>query len=828
MNPLPIETILPELKKALRTEKAVIISAEPGAGKTTKVPLALLDQDWLNGKSIVMLEPRRLAAIRAAEYMSQQLHQSAGETIGYRIRGETKISPQTRLEIVTEGVLTRMIQSDPALPNVGLIIFDEFHERSINADLGLALTLDVQAHLRPDLEILLMSATLDTGSIAGLLGTPPVIQCKGRSFPVTTHYTKLQVDAMNTPTVAQSIMQALKNEEGDILVFLPGQREIRRLETHLMERALPESVLLCTLYGDASPQHQRTAFVPAPAGKRKVILSTNIAETSVTIPGISVVIDSGYMRVAQFDPRRGMSGLTTVRVSKASADQRRGRAGREQPGICYRLYTEEEFHHYSPYTQAEILLTDLAPLALDLALWGESDGKNLKFLDPPPEGNLSQAHQLLRRLGALDKQNRITEHGKSMAALNVHPRFAHMLIEGKKMGAGSFACDIAALLEERDVLRGRNENENDFSSRYSAAVNGTVSDRHLLKRIHDQSAKFKTMLKLPAAPFGKNTETHSLGLLLALVYPDRVGKRRQNDQYQLSGNTVGVLPKGSVLSSHEYLAVCDVDGAGSEVKIFLAEPLPKEDIYAAFKEQIEEREDIIWSEKEGMVVARRIEAFGALELSSKKIPPDPEESKKFILTVIRRGGIASLPWDSGAQSVRSRSEWLRSKHLVDGSWPDLSENGLTETLEQWLSPFLDGITNRTQIKKIAMETIIRGMFTYQQLQHLDRLAPTHLTVPTGSRIAIDYTASQPALSVRLQEMFGETETPTIGGGKEKVLIHLLSPAKRVLAVTQDLPSFWKNAYPDVRKDMRGQYPKHVWPEDPLSAVPTRKTKRHHA
>jgi ATP-dependent helicase HrpB len=827
VNQLPIDTILPELKNALRTEKAVVLSAEPGAGKTTRIPLALLDQDWLNGKSIVMLEPRRLAAIRAAEYMAQQLHQTAGETIGYRIRGETQISSQTRLEILTEGVLTRMIQSDPAMPHAGLIIFDEFHERSINADLGLALTLDVQEHLRPDLKILVMSATLDTGSIARLFGAPPVIQCKGRSFPVTTKYARQPVEALNSASIAQAIVQALRNEQGDILVFLPGQREIRKLESLLMERDLPGSVLLCTLYGDASPQHQRAAFVPAPAGKRKVILSTNIAETSITIPGVRVVIDSGYMRVAQFDPRRGMSGLTTVRVSKASADQRQGRAGRDQPGSCYRLFTEEEFRQCSPYTQPEILLTDLAPLALDLALWGESDGKNLKFLDPPPAGNLSQAHQLLLRLGALDKHHKMTDHGKNMAALNVHPRFAHMLIEGKKMGLGPFACDIAAMLEEREMLRGSNANENDLSSRYSALVNGTVSDRHLLKRIHDQSAKLKKMLRLPPSPFGKNKETHSLGLLLALVYPDRVAKRRQNDQYQLSGNTVGVLPKGSVLSSHEYLAVCDVDGAGSDVRIFLAEPLSKDDIYTALKDQVEEREEITWNEKEGMVVARRIEAFGALELSSKKIPPDPSECKNIILTVIRREGIDSLPWDSGSQSLRSRSEWLRSKHLVVDSWPDLSDSVLTETLDQWLTPYLDGIANRTQIKKIAMETIIRGMFTFQQLQQLDRLAPTHLTVPTGSRIAIDYAASQPVLSVRLQEMFGETETPTIGGGKEKVLIHLLSPARRILAVTQDLPSFWKNAYPDVRKDMRGQYPKHVWPEDPLSAIPTRKTKKYH-
>jgi ATP-dependent helicase HrpB len=827
VNPLPIDTVIPQLKQALRSEDAVILSAEPGAGKTTRIPLALLDEHWLNGKSIIMLEPRRLAAIRAAEYMAQQLNQSAGETVGYRIRGESKISESTRLEILTEGILTRMIQSDPALPQAGLIIFDEFHERSINGDLGLSLTIDVQQHLRPDLKILVMSATLDTGSIAALFGTPPVIQCTGRSFPVTTHYARQPVDALNAPAVAQSIVQALRNEEGDILVFLPGQREIRKLESLLMERDLPGSILLCTLYGDASPQHQRAAFVHAPAGKRKVILSTNIAETSITIPGVRAVIDSGYMRAAQFDPRRGMSGLTTVRVSKASADQRQGRAGRDQPGSCYRLFTEEEFRQFSLYTQPEILLTDLAPLALDMALWGESDGKNLKFLDPPPAGNLTQAHQLLRRLGALDANNKITEHGKSMAALNVHPRLAHMLIEGKKRGFGPLACDIAAMLEERDVLRGRNESENDLSSRYSAVVNGTVQDRHLVKRIHDQSAKLKKMLQLPSVPFGKIKETHSLGLLLAMVYPDRAAKRRQNGQYQLSGNTVGALPKGSVLSSHEYLAVCDVDGAGSEVRIFLAEPLSKDDIYSAFKDQIEEKEEITWNEKEGMVVARRIEAFGALELSSKKIGPDPEECKNIILAVIQREGIDSLPWDSAARSLQSRSEWLRSKHLVDPSWPDLSDRALTATLEHWLRPYLDGITNRTQIKKIAMETIIRGMFSYQQLQQLDRLAPTHLTVPTGSRITIDYAASQPALSVRLQEMFGETETPTIGGGKEKVLIHLLSPARRVLAVTQDLPSFWKNAYPDVRKDMRGQYPKHVWPEDPLSAIPTRKTKKYH-
>ncbi|MHB1050839.1 MAG: ATP-dependent helicase HrpB [Bacteroidota bacterium] len=822
---LPIDSILPEMRSLFRHYGNVVLSAEPGAGKTTRVPPALKQEEWLSGKKMIMLEPRRLAAVRSAEYMARQLNENVGETVGYRIRGESKISGRTTIEIVTEGVLTRMIQDDPSLQEYGLVIFDEFHERSIHADLGLALTLDAQSSLRNDLKILVMSATLNSAAIAELIPSSKIIESTGRSYPVETHYLANDPDDRIERVAVNAILKALKKDEGDILVFLPGQREIRMVETLLQEKELPNSVTVHSLFGDASGDKQRAALTPAPSGRRKVILSTNIAETSITIDGVRIVIDSGLSRISKFDPRRGMAGLITVPVSRSSADQRKGRAGRQQSGVCYRLWSESRHTQLPEYSQPEILITDLAAFALDLAEWGDSAATHLKFIDAPPASNLLQAQKLLRYLGAVDDRNTITGHGKKMAAVPVHPRLAHMMIVAKEINLGPVACDVAALLDERDVLRGKAQNDIDLRSRYDAVKNGMTTDNNARKRIVDQSTRLQRIMGLSPRPFGQSADVEKLGVLLALVYPDRIGKRKSGDRYQLSGNTMGVLPKESYLFREKYIAVGEVDGAGTDVKIFLAEPIAEGDIVLHFKDRIVERSETYWSETDECVAGRKVTALGAVELLSTAVTPDPDDAKRLMIERLRGDGIEALPWNEHAILLRKRSEWLRTNGIVREPWPDLSGVKLSSEFENWFGPFLDGIVRRSQLKKIDMVGVMHSFFTHRQLSDIDRLAPTHCTVPTGSRIAIDYSQTQPVLAVRIQEMFGEKETPTVGGGKVNVLLHLLSPARRPLAITQDLPSFWKNVYPEVRKDMRGQYPKHYWPENPLEAEPTRKTKK---
>ncbi len=822
MNSLPIDIILPQIRSAAQTNQSIVLSAEPGAGKTTRVPISLLNEQWLNGKKIIMLEPRRLAAIRSAEYMAEQLGERPGETVGYRIRGESKIGKNTRLEVVTEGILTRMLQEDASLTDVGMVIFDEFHERSIHADLGLALTLDVQENLRQDLKILVMSATIDGTAVSALMNDCPVIKSEGRSFPVTVHYLSQKHEGPIEPIVANTIVRSLRDDEGDILVFLPGQREIKKVESILQKKDLPSTTVLHSLYGDASPDHQRAALTRARPGYRKIILSTNIAETSLTIEGVRVVIDSGLSRSAIFDARRGMSGLVTIPVSQASADQRKGRAGRQQPGVCYRLWPEFQLVNLAKYSQPEIVAADLAPLAMELARWGDGEGRSLKFLDSPPVSHLAQARELLKYLGALDRNGNLTDHGKTISAIPVHPRYAHMLVKAKERHIGELACDLTALLDERDIFRGKSGFDIDLYSRFTAMSDVKFSDGYSIQRMREQSLRLMHMLEVKKQAGKKNTDP--LGLLLALAYPERVAKKKSGERYQLAGNMAASLPKGSMLSKEEYLAVGEVDGAGSDIKIFCAEPISKSDILDIFADQIETKKEIVWDEKEETIVARNVTTFGSIEIAEKSFQPEPANAKLIVLNAIRRSGCSTLPWDALSQSIRTRSEWIR-KNSVAENWIDLSDEHLNVTLEEWLEPFIGGIHRRSQWMKLDMNQIVRSMFNYAQLQEIDRLAPSHLIVPTGSSIPIDYTVGQPVLAVRLQEMFGETETPTVGGGRVKVLLHLLSPARRPIAVTQDLPSFWKNAYKDVRRDMRGQYPKHYWPENPQEAEPTRRTKR---
>lgn len=820
MSALPIDTVLPELLARLSTHSSVVLSAEPGAGKTTRVPIALLNAEWLSGRKVIMLEPRRLAAQRAAEFMSSQLGERVGDTIGYRIRGVARVSSSTKIEIVTEGILTRLLQSDPELSNFGVVIFDEFHERSIHADLGLALALDVQRHLRPDLRILVMSATLDGMAISNLLNDAPIIESKGRSFPVETIYLSRPHDGKSEPLVASTIGRALREQEGDILVFLPGQREIRRVEMILREDGVAPNVAVHMLFGDASLKHQQAALAFAPNGARKVILSTSIAETSLTIQGVRIVIDAGLARSSRFDPRRGMSGLVTTPVSQASADQRRGRAGRQRPGVCYRLWTEEQHSALPRYTVPEILSTDLAPLALEFARWGTPQGEGLHFLDPPPPAHLSQARKLLKELQAIDDESKLTLHGKTMAELPVHPRLSHMLIKAKGLGFGALACEVAALLDERDLLRGNRDADIDLHSRLHVLRNGDVSDRFARERALAQAKRLRQMLGVNK----ENASREKLGLLLAFAYPERIAKRR-GERYQLAGGPIAALPERSLLARENYLVIGDVDGVGSDVRVFLAEPIDENDIREVFADQIETKDDIRWDSHEQAVVSRRVTRFGAIELSERSLVADGVVVRSAMLEGIREMGLESLPWRKDAISFRTRSEWLRLHKLTDENWHILSDEFLLANLEQWLAPFLYGIAKRSDLERLDLLKILGALFSYNQLSLLDRLAPTHISVPTGSRIPLHYSScDQPVLAVRLQEMFGETDSPTVADGKVKVLLHLLSPAQHSLAVTGDLASFWRNAYPGVRKEIRGRYPKHVWPEDPFHAAPTTRRK----
>ena len=822
---LPIDDLLPPLRRLLADQSSVVLCAEPGAGKTTGVPPALLGEPWLERKKILMLEPRRLAASRAAAYMAGKRGEPTGGTIGFRIRGQTSVGPATRIEVVTEGVLTRLLHADAALPGYGVVIFDEFHERSLHADLGLALTLDVRKHLRPDLRIVIMSATLDTAPVAALLGNAPVLRSTGRTFPVSTRYLPQRSADSFEETVSSAILRALRQEEGDVLVFLPGQREIRRVEEILHGKDPGETVTVRPLYGEASAEEQKSALDSAGPGRRKVILATSIAETSLTIDGVRIVIDGGLSRLPRFDPRRGMPGLVTLPVSKAAADQRRGRAGRQAPGVCYRLWTEQDHRDLPESTPPEITAVDLASLALDFAMWGTPDGEGLEFLDRPPAAHLTQARDLLRRLGAVDRSGKPTLHGRAIAGLPVHPRLGHMIIRGKELGAGFMACSVAALLEERDLLRGIPGRDIDLRSRWLAVRSGGRTDTPAAGRIRDEARR---LAELAGVRNGPGKEDH-LGMLLALAYPERVALRREatdKARYQTAGGPGAILPAGSSLTRESCLAIGETDGSGREVKVHLAEPFSREQIRMLFADQIENEDEIVFDDKSGAVIARRSEKYGALVLSSLPLPADDERILPAFLGGIRKTGLGCLPWCGPVTLFRDRSEWIRGTGFGGPDWPDLSDRALLETLEEWLGPFLEHRTRLQQLDSLDLAVPLKSRFRREQLQELDRLAPTHLTAPTGSRIPVEYrTGSVPVMAVRIQEMFGQTVTPTVAGGKVPVVLHLLSPARRPLAVTGDLPSFWTSGYPEVRKTMRGRYPKHYWPENPLEAEPTRGVRR---
>ncbi len=835
LPPLPIDQALPALRDALRARTAAVLQAPPGAGKTTRVPLALLDEPWLHGQKIVMLEPRRLAARAAARRMADTLGERVGETVGYRVRMDTRVGPATRIEVVTEGILTRMLQSDPTLDGVGIVIFDEFHERSLNADLGLALARESQSVLRDDLRLLVMSATLDTAPVATMLDDAPVITSEGRSYPVATRYAERRPDTPLERFVASSVREAVAQEEGDVLVFLPGTGEIRRVAQLLESPALPSHVHVAPLHGTLPQSEQDRALAPSPPGTRKVVLSTSIAETSLTIEGVRVVIDSGLMRVPRFSPTSGMTRLDTVRVSRASADQRRGRAGRIAPGVCYRLWAEHEQHGLLAHRPPEIMEADLAPLALELAVAGIADSAALRWLNPPPSGAFAHARELLTHLGAIGADGRATPHGHRMAALAMHPRLAHMLLTGIDAGHGTLASYIAALLGERDIVYADGAPPDaDLRLRVEAlqalhddrsdpvAALGYRLDRTTARKILAEARDWRRQLRVPES----SVDLDACGWLLAFAYPDRIAQRRAGSvgRFLLRNGKGVVLHGGQALSTADYIVVADLDGKQPESRIYLAAEVELAMLERYLRSEIVRTSEVIWDPETQSVRARTRETLGALVLADAPVhDPDAALVAEALRNALYRAGADALPWSPAARAVQARVAFLRAR---DDSWPDFTDDALLRTLDDWLVPHLHGLTRLDDVRRIDMAEILTSALSWQQRSALDQRAPSHYVVPTGSRLAIDYTdPASPVLAVRLQELFGLAETPRIDNGAVPLTMHLLSPAHRPVQVTRDLAGFWRGSYFEVRKEMKGRYPKHEWPDDPLAATPTTRAKR---
>ncbi|MCL6459194.1 MAG: ATP-dependent helicase HrpB [Gorillibacterium sp.] len=834
MRELPIDSVLPELQETLRQQVNAVLTAPPGAGKTTRVPLSLLEESWLAKRKIIMLEPRRIAARSVARYMALLLGEQVGQTVGYRVRADTRIGPTTRIEVVTEGVLTRLLQEDPALSDVGVVIFDEFHERSLHADLGLALCLQAQSLLRDDLRLLIMSATLEIAAVSELLGNAPVVASEGRSYPVETRYSNRRIDGPIEPAVVATIQAALEQEAGDILVFLPGAAEIRRVQTRLAAVVRGKRVQVAPLYGDLSQAEQDRALQSALAGERKIVLATSIAETSLTVEGVRVVVDSGLMRVPCFSPRTGMTRLETVPVSRSSADQRRGRAGRVAAGVCYRLWLEQEDGKLAARSVPEILEAELAPLALELAVWGVQDPAELAWLDAPPDGALAQARQLLRLLGALDDAHVVTPQGRRMAALGLHPRLARMLLEAARRGMGALACELAALLGERDLLRsvpGGAALDADLRVRVKLLRGGSpaagaagAADPAALRRIATEAAWLRRGLGVPSEAADAAAGEEASGLLLAFAYPDRIAVRREDGRFLLASGRGAVLPSGQELSAARYLVAAELDDQGVDSRIYLAAPVELSDLELHAPELFREETAVEWDAASGAVRARRRRRLGALLLLETPLQkPDLERVRLALLAGIAEEGLTILPWSRTSQQLLERIHFM---HRWIPEYPELSAESLLQTLADWLGPHLVGMKNRQDLNRLNLTHVLEEALTWTERRQLDEWAPTHITVPSGSRIPIDYSdPDAPVLAVRLQEMFGLTDTPRIAGDRVPLVLHLLSPAQRPMQVTRDLASFWRDTYYDVRKDLKGRYPKHDWPDNPLLALPTSRIRR---
>lgn len=836
---LPVASVLADVRAALAAHGSAVLVAPPGAGKTTVVPLALADESWLAGGRLVILEPRRLAARAAAERMAHLLGEGgAGGRVGFRVRGETRVGPATRVEVVTEGILTRMLQSDPSLEGVGLIAFDEFHERSVHADLGLALALHSRSLLRPDLRILVMSATLDPVPVAALLGDAPIVTSEGRSFPVETRWRKQPIPGVGgarlESVVAAAVERALEEEQGDVLAFLPGAGEIRHTERRLADRGLGPAVVVRPLFGDLARGEQDAAIAASRPGQRKVVLATSIAETSLTIEGVRIVIDSGLMRVPRFDPGTGLTRLATVRVTRDAADQRRGRAGRTAPGLCYRLWTRAEERGLVRRRTPEILEADLAPLALELAGWG-ADPAHLRWLDPPPAAAFAQAMELLVELEAVDEAGAATTHGRQLARLGVHPRLGHMMLRGRELGLEPLACDLAAILTERDILRGEGRAPDaDLRLRVEALRRrggGFQTDRGALRRVEREAQRLRQALsggragQRPQSTGREDVDGHT-GVLVALAYPDRVGRRREGERgrFVLRNGRGARFAEPQPLEGADWIVAAEVEGRGTEARIFRAAPLDLEAIETHFGEQIREVEEVFWDGAAGRVVAGRRRTLGVLTLSEAPHPaPEPAAVAAALIAGVRDDGVDALPWSPETRQLRDRLAFMHE--LEPEEWPDVSDATLVATLEDWLMPFVAGLKRRTELRRVDFAAALLARVPWERARRLDEMAPTHLEVPSGSRVRIDYSdPTAPALAVRLQEVFGLLETPRVGGDRVPVTMKLLSPAQRPVQITRDLASFWRDAYFQVRKDLRGRYPKHHWPDDPLAARPTRRTR----
>jgi ATP-dependent helicase HrpB len=812
---LPVETALPALRDALVTRRSAVLVAPPGAGKTTRVPLALLDESWVQGRKLIVLEPRRLAARAAATHMAHGLGERVGETVGYRMRLQSKAGPRTRVEFVTEGVFTRMILGDPSLDGVAAVLFDEFHERSLHADLGLAFALDAQGALRDDLRILAMSATLDGARVARLLDDAPLVTSEGRAFEVETRYLGRDVNRRLEDEVADAVLKALREERGSLLVFLPGAREIRRTETILREKLRDPSVILAPLFGALESDVQEEAIRPAPAGRRKIVLATAIAETSLTIEGVRVVIDSGFARVPRYEPATGLTELRTVRVSQAAADQRRGRAGRIEPGLCYRLWDENATRALEPFQRPEILEADLAPLLLSLAEWGVDDPAKLRWLDPPPAAAVGEARLLLQELDALDADGRITKQGRALARLPLPPRLAHMVLAAAAAGEGALAADLAVVLTERGL--GGND----------------VDLRHRLRSLRaDRSARAQDARKLAESwrriAGGANDpgDPDRAGAVLARAYPDRIAKNRdgRSGEFLLANGRGVALDPADALAREPFLAVAEIAGAAPRARILQAAPLDERDLEGEFAAHIVTEDAVRFDAASGSVRARRVRRLGKLLLADDPLGDvDPSAVATALVEGIRARGIDALPWTQALRQLRTRVAFLRDAEGAE--WPDLSDAALAETLDQWLAPFLSGKRALADIGADDLGNALQALLPYALRRRLEDEAPTHFEAPTGSRLPIDYGAEGgPQIAVRVQELFGLSAHPAIAGGRVRLTLALLSPAHRPVQVTRDLPGFWAGSYQAVKTEMRGRYPRHPWPDDPRAAPPTRRAK----
>ncbi|OUR78619.1 ATP-dependent helicase HrpB [Alphaproteobacteria bacterium 46_93_T64] len=825
---LPVEEILPQLVATLDTENCAVLQAPPGAGKTTTVPLWLLGLKDLGPKKILMLEPRRLAARAAARRMADLLGEAVGETVGYRIRLENKVSKKTRIEVVTEGILTRFLQEDPELSNVGVIIFDEFHERNLNTDLGLALARQTQEILREDLKILVMSATLDAEGVSQLLDDAPILTSLGRQYPVETHHISRTPKGRFEGVLVSWIEEIVQeNKEGDILVFLPGAGEINRTLTGLTSFAKNNNISLLPLFGNLSQKDQDKALNPDPDGRRKIVFSTDIAETSLTIDGVHIVIDCGLSRKPYFDPNSGMSRLEMKRISRASADQRQGRAGRLGPGICYRMWSAAEDRGLVPHSQPEIATADLNPLVLELAKWGVEDETELSWLTPPPSGLVAQAKDLLIKLGALDSLGKITKLGEKMVRLPLHPRLARMIIKSREIGKGGLACDLAALLSERDILRRNPDAPNsDIATRVELLNvsrknrSSRPEHRRLLQSADDLRRRFKIDKGM--------LDTGSTGSVLALAYPDRIGELRKKGKssYRLSGGRGALLHENDKLAGEPYLVVADLDGKGRDARVYLAAAISYAQILDEFSDQITVGTRVVWDDDKERVIADEETCLGALVLNAKRIKnPSPDDIVAALITAIRDREMRPLPWEAASLAVIDRVAFAKAYDQGYSDWPELSKSWLLENMEKWLTPYLTGKNSLAQLQSLKLEEILLTLLSWEGQQRLGQIAPAKMSVPTGSKIRLDYSdVDAPVLAVRLQELFGQADIPALAGGRVPISIHLLSPARRPAQITKDLAGFWKNSYTAVKKDLKGQYPRHYWPDDPLQAEPTARAK----